>query len=132
MDDPKTLIKPYLGKTWRTAPAAASIFDHAPAALTVRFFAAKALKEHLVEAFEDELAFQLKCAEDGEWADDSLTPIAAIGYATAGDEDDEEFVTSAFAYLFHDGDRQAIVYATSDSWSRENTLDDGLAQLGLA
>lgn len=133
MTNAKALIAPYRGKTWLTKPDAAAVFQHEPAALPIRFFDASDLHEHLVEGYSDELTFQLKAVEDDEWTDESLVPIAAIGYPNAADiDDDEDFLGGAFAFLLFDSKARQVIVTTTDHWSRDNVLDGGLAALGLS
>jgi hypothetical protein len=78
------------------------------------------------------MQFKMKAVEDDEWTDDGLVPLAAIGHAAVDAAvDDEAFLGKAYAYLFHDREAGAILYATDDNWSRDHQLDGGLDALGL-
>lgn len=126
----KDLIAPYLDKTWRMTRDAAGRFGHVPAALPVRFFKKSILVEHLAEGFEDELG-DLGWLDGDEWSAESAEPFAAIAIEKVAGADDDEFLGSAFAYLFYNGDDGTIRYTTSDHW-KPKALDGGLAALELA
>lgn len=120
------IVAPYRGKTWKMAPSAAEIFAHEPAALPVRFFDAAELAAHLAEVYQDYLqADDFPCIDDdGEWTNEDVVPIAAVGYLKASKKKGAAFLEESFAYLFFDEERERVIYATSDEWTFDNTLDD--------
>jgi hypothetical protein len=126
------LVAPYRGKRWTLSPEAASTFQHEPAPLPVRFLKEDAIKEYLKDGYVDYLQTdEFPCVDDeGEWTNNKVVPIAAVGYEETADKDDEEFLEESFAYLFYDSKRDVVIYATSDEWDFDNTLA-GLEPLGL-
>jgi hypothetical protein len=124
-------VRPYLGKRCVIGPAGASVLGHSPDDLPVWFMQPAELVDHLDVNYSDELLFCLKCRDDDGWSDETLIPIAAVGYGDEASDDAEEFLASAFAYLFWDATSTKIVWATTDTWDRENQVDN-LEELAVA
>jgi hypothetical protein len=120
----KKVVAPFQGHKWRTAPEAAKIFSHVPAALPVEFVDPEELAGRLRAGYYDELVMCMKClSTDRKWVDEDLVPIAEIGCPPRWER--------PFAWLFFDAKNDAIIYATTDEWSRENVVLGGLGALGL-
>lgn len=105
------------------AESAADLFAHEPTRLPILFLEPAELAEHLTEMYMDETEECMECAEDGEWSDESFVPFAAITYTESQSGNDDLGVEDAFAYLFWDAKEEHVVWATTDDWSRSNTLE---------